>query len=207
MIRGLIEETPCGRRMALRARHPPRPGDARAAARGGNPARLRGQRAGTSAWRRDARRPGGCVARSAPRRLARPRASERAAPKARAAARRRDRSLSRTASCRRDHAADILAAHDPAALEEGEHPDFPYRVMGRVTGKRGHGKVVFFDVRDVSGHDPGLRPARQARRGGLRADRRPRHRRHRRGRGRPLRDQTRRARDRASRPARCWRRR
>jgi lysyl-tRNA synthetase, class II len=51
----------------------------------------------------------------------------------------------------RDHAADIQAAHDPAALEEGEHPDFHYRVMGRVTGKRGHGKVVFFDVRDVSG--------------------------------------------------------
>ncbi|HEX4752687.1 MAG TPA: OB-fold nucleic acid binding domain-containing protein, partial [Solirubrobacterales bacterium] len=51
----------------------------------------------------------------------------------------------------RDHAADILAAHDPAALEEGEHPDFRYRVMGRVVGKRGHGKVVFFDIRDVSG--------------------------------------------------------
>jgi lysyl-tRNA synthetase class 2 len=51
----------------------------------------------------------------------------------------------------RDHAADILAAHDPAALEEGEHTEFRYRVMGRVTGKRGHGKVVFFDVRDVSG--------------------------------------------------------
>jgi lysyl-tRNA synthetase, class II len=55
----------------------------------------------------------------------------------------------------RDHAADILAAHTPALeageLEEGEHPDFHYRVMGRVTGKRGHGKVVFFDIRDVSG--------------------------------------------------------
>ncbi len=51
----------------------------------------------------------------------------------------------------RDHAADILAAHDPAALGEGEYPEFRYRLMGRVTGKRGHGKLVFLDVRDVSG--------------------------------------------------------
>jgi lysyl-tRNA synthetase, class II len=51
----------------------------------------------------------------------------------------------------RDHAADIQAAHDPKALEEGEHEGYRYRVMGRVTGKRGHGKVVFFDIRDVSG--------------------------------------------------------
>ncbi|HXF31131.1 MAG TPA: amino acid--tRNA ligase-related protein, partial [Solirubrobacterales bacterium] len=51
----------------------------------------------------------------------------------------------------RDHAADIQAKHDPHALEEGEHADFHYRVMGRVTGKRGHGKVVFLDIRDVSG--------------------------------------------------------
>ena len=54
----------------------------------------------------------------------------------------------------RDHAADIVAAHqraDAGELEEGEHADFHYRVMGRVTGKRGHGKVVFFDIRDVSG--------------------------------------------------------
>src|ERR1700712_2251027 len=45
----------------------------------------------------------------------------------------------------------ILAAHDPAELGEGEHEDFTYRVMGRVTGKRGHGKVVFLDVRDITG--------------------------------------------------------
>jgi lysyl-tRNA synthetase class 2 len=51
----------------------------------------------------------------------------------------------------RDHAADIIAAHDPAALGEGEYPEFRYRLMGRVTGKRGHGKLVFLDVRDVSG--------------------------------------------------------
>jgi lysyl-tRNA synthetase class 2 len=47
--------------------------------------------------------------------------------------------------------ADILAAHDPAALGEGEHSDHAYRIAGRVTGQRGHGKTLFFDVRDVSG--------------------------------------------------------
>ena len=41
--------------------------------------------------------------------------------------------------------------HDPAELGEGEHEQFSYRVMGRVTGKRGHGKVVFLDVRDITG--------------------------------------------------------
>jgi lysyl-tRNA synthetase, class II len=45
----------------------------------------------------------------------------------------------------------ILAAHDPAELGEGEHEELAYRVMGRVTGKRGHGKVVFLDVRDITG--------------------------------------------------------
>ena len=51
----------------------------------------------------------------------------------------------------RTHAEEILAAHDPAELGEGEHEQFTYRVMGRVTGKRGHGKVVFLDVRDITG--------------------------------------------------------
>jgi lysyl-tRNA synthetase class 2 len=51
----------------------------------------------------------------------------------------------------RTQAADVLAAHDPAALGEGEHEQFSYRVMGRVTGKRGHGKTVFLDVRDITG--------------------------------------------------------
>ena len=51
----------------------------------------------------------------------------------------------------RTHAADILAAHDPAELGEGEHEQWSYRVMGRVTGKRGHGKTAFLDVRDVTG--------------------------------------------------------
>ena len=57
----------------------------------------------------------------------------------------------RTSSCRATTPPTSRAAHDPEALEEGEHADFHYRVMGRVTGKRGHGKVVFFDIRDVSG--------------------------------------------------------
>jgi lysyl-tRNA synthetase, class II len=47
--------------------------------------------------------------------------------------------------------AEILAAHDPAELGEGEHERFSYRVMGRVTGKRGHGKTAFLDVRDITG--------------------------------------------------------
>jgi lysyl-tRNA synthetase, class II len=51
----------------------------------------------------------------------------------------------------RAHVEDILAAHDPARLGEGEHPEFSYRVMGRVTGKRGHGKTAFLDVRDITG--------------------------------------------------------
>ncbi|HEU4706632.1 MAG TPA: lysine--tRNA ligase [Solirubrobacterales bacterium] len=51
----------------------------------------------------------------------------------------------------RDHVADIEAAHDPAALGEGEHEQFTYRVMGRIVGKRGHGKTAFLDVRDVTG--------------------------------------------------------
>src|SRR6201746_755234 len=63
----------------------------------------------------------------------------------------------------RPHTEEILAAHDPAELGEGEHGQFSYRVMGRVTGKRGHGKVVFLDVRDVTGSIRGS--ARRAARG------------------------------------------
>jgi lysyl-tRNA synthetase, class II len=51
----------------------------------------------------------------------------------------------------RTHAEEIFAAHDPAALGEGEHDELSYRVMGRVTGKRGHGKTAFLDVRDATG--------------------------------------------------------
>jgi lysyl-tRNA synthetase class 2 len=51
----------------------------------------------------------------------------------------------------RSHAEDVHDAHDPAELGEGEHEQFTYRVMGRVTGKRGHGKTAFFDIRDITG--------------------------------------------------------
>jgi lysyl-tRNA synthetase, class II len=47
--------------------------------------------------------------------------------------------------------AEILAAHDPAELGEGEHDQFSYRVMGRITGQRGHGKTAFLDLRDITG--------------------------------------------------------
>jgi lysyl-tRNA synthetase class 2 len=51
----------------------------------------------------------------------------------------------------RTHAEEILAKHDPAELGEGHHEEFSYRVMGRVTGKRGHGKTAFLDIRDITG--------------------------------------------------------
>ncbi len=51
----------------------------------------------------------------------------------------------------RAHAEEIHGAHDPAELGEGEHEQFTYRVMGRVTGRRGHGKTAFFDIRDITG--------------------------------------------------------
>jgi len=51
----------------------------------------------------------------------------------------------------RDSIEPILKAHDPAELGEGEHSEHAYRIAGRVTGQRGHGKTAFFDVRDLSG--------------------------------------------------------
>jgi lysyl-tRNA synthetase class 2 len=51
----------------------------------------------------------------------------------------------------RTHVEEIEAAHDPDELGEGEHEEFSYRVMGRITGKRGHGKTAFLDVRDITG--------------------------------------------------------
>jgi lysyl-tRNA synthetase class 2 len=51
----------------------------------------------------------------------------------------------------RTEIAAIHAAHDPEQLGPGEHRDFSYRVAGRLTGQRGHGKTTFFDVRDLSG--------------------------------------------------------
>jgi lysyl-tRNA synthetase class 2 len=46
---------------------------------------------------------------------------------------------------------DVLAAHDPAALEQGEHPELSYQIAGRLISRRGHGKTSFLDVRDLSG--------------------------------------------------------
>ena len=51
----------------------------------------------------------------------------------------------------RTHVEEILSAHDPAELGEGEHEELSSRLMGRVVGKRGHGKTAFLDVRDITG--------------------------------------------------------
>ena len=47
--------------------------------------------------------------------------------------------------------ADIRAAHVPAELEQGAHPDMRYVVAGRLISRRGHGKRAFLDLRDLSG--------------------------------------------------------
>jgi lysyl-tRNA synthetase, class II len=46
---------------------------------------------------------------------------------------------------------EVLAAHDPAELSEGEHPELRYRVAGRLVSRRGHSKTSFLDIRDLSG--------------------------------------------------------
>jgi lysyl-tRNA synthetase, class II len=46
---------------------------------------------------------------------------------------------------------DVIGAHDPAALEPGEHPELPYQLAGRLISRRGHGKTAFLDLRDLSG--------------------------------------------------------
>jgi lysyl-tRNA synthetase class 2 len=51
----------------------------------------------------------------------------------------------------RTRIADVLAAHDPAALEAGEHPELRYEIAGRLISRRGHGKTAFLDIRDLSG--------------------------------------------------------
>jgi lysyl-tRNA synthetase class 2 len=47
--------------------------------------------------------------------------------------------------------ADVLAAHDPAVLEPGAHPNLRYEIAGRIIARRGHGKTAFLDLRDLSG--------------------------------------------------------
>jgi len=51
----------------------------------------------------------------------------------------------------RDKISAIDAAHDPEQLEEGEQVGFSYRIAGRVVGRRGHGKTIFLDIRDLTG--------------------------------------------------------
>lgn len=51
----------------------------------------------------------------------------------------------------RSEIAEIQAAHDLDALEPGKHPEFPYRVAGRLVARREHGKTAFLDLRDRSG--------------------------------------------------------
>jgi len=46
---------------------------------------------------------------------------------------------------------DVLAAHDPAELEAGEHPELRYHIAGRLISRRGHGRTAFLDIRDLSG--------------------------------------------------------
>ncbi len=46
---------------------------------------------------------------------------------------------------------DLLAAHDPAGLKQGEHRELAYQIAGRIISRRGHGKTAFLDIRDLSG--------------------------------------------------------
>jgi lysyl-tRNA synthetase class 2 len=52
---------------------------------------------------------------------------------------------------KRTPVAEVLAAHDPATLAPGEHPEIGYQIAGRLISRRGHGKTAFLDVRDLSG--------------------------------------------------------
>jgi lysyl-tRNA synthetase class 2 len=51
----------------------------------------------------------------------------------------------------RTRIADVLAAHDAATLDAGEHPELTYLVAGRLISRRSHGKTAFLDLRDLSG--------------------------------------------------------
>jgi lysyl-tRNA synthetase, class II len=51
---------------------------------------------------------------------------------------------------------EVLAAHDPVGLEHGEHPEFRYRVAGRLISRRGHGKTIFLELQDGSGSIQGV---------------------------------------------------
>jgi lysyl-tRNA synthetase, class II len=51
----------------------------------------------------------------------------------------------------REKISAIHEAHDPEQLEEGEQAGVSYRIAGRVVGRRGHGKTIFLDIRDLTG--------------------------------------------------------
>jgi lysyl-tRNA synthetase class 2 len=47
--------------------------------------------------------------------------------------------------------ADLAQQHDPKELAPGDHPEFSYRIAGRIISRREHSKTSFLDVRDKSG--------------------------------------------------------
>ena len=51
----------------------------------------------------------------------------------------------------RERIEDVIAAHDPAQLAQGEHPELTHEIAGRMVARREHGKTAFLDVRDLSG--------------------------------------------------------
>ena len=88
----------------------------------------------------------------------------------------------------RTRIADVLAAHDPDELEEGEHPELRYQIAGRLISRRGHPKTAFLDLRDLSGSIQVVVRVDASAQETYDRILEPRHRRHRRRRGLRLRD-------------------
>ena len=183
---------PVGLAGRLRARHPPRADDAGDARGRHHPDRLHGRRAGHGRLAPSSRERGAA---------GEPAGSTEAERRAKAERLRAEGIDPFPRDVPRPHQdrGDPRGATTPRQLGEGEHSEFSYRIAGRVTGQRGHGKTALPRRPRPDRDDPGLRPGRRARRGGLRADRGSRHRRHRRRRRRPPRDQARPAGDRGAR--------
>ncbi len=51
----------------------------------------------------------------------------------------------------RERIEEVIGAHDPAQLTQGEHPELTHEIAGRMVARREHGKTAFLDVRDLSG--------------------------------------------------------
>ncbi|MCB0860485.1 MAG: lysine--tRNA ligase [Solirubrobacterales bacterium] len=49
----------------------------------------------------------------------------------------------------REEIGEVIAAH--GGLEPGAETDSVHRIAGRITGRRGHGKAAFIDLRDATG--------------------------------------------------------